>query len=289
MKDLIYKDYQIPTLIKIESLNDSLSKADKKICDYIFNNVEDIIRLTISEVADRTGVSEATVVRTCKKLGYEGFQDFKISLAQEISTPIESIFNTVNEGDSCFDIYRKEIESITSSLHLTEAIIDEKKLEIAAEKVRTSNKTVIYGQGNSGAIAADFAHKMIRAGIDCVSYSDSHLQTITAVGLGKGDVAFGISHSGSSRDVVEALKIAKGNEATTICLTNYGVSPITKICDISLFTSSEEVKHRIIGLSSRIVQLAIIDSIYIYISLQDPEGAFERMNRIDKQLQSKKY
>ena len=181
----------------------------------------------------------------------------------------------------------RDLSSIISSFHLTEGIIDKKQLEIATEKIRTSKRMVVYGQGNSAAIAADFAHKMIRAGVNCVSYS--HLQTITAVGLGKGDVAFGISHSGSSRDVVEALQIAKENGATTICITNYGISPITKVCDISLFTSSEEVKHRIIGLSSRIVQLAIIDSTYIYISLQDPEGAFKRMNRIDKKLQSKKY
>ena len=70
---MIYKDYQIPTIVKIYSLYDSLSNADKKICDYIIKNAESIIHLTITEVAERTGVSEATVVRTSKKLGYNGF------------------------------------------------------------------------------------------------------------------------------------------------------------------------------------------------------------------------
>jgi len=286
---LSHVNYKLPTIIKIQSLFDMLSKADKKICEYILENVDSIIRLSITEVAEQTKTSEATVVRTCKKLGYDGFQDFKISLAQEISTPIESIFSDAAEEDTCFEIYQKEIESINSTLRFTEAILDKDKLELAAEEVRISNKMVVYGQGNSGAIAADFAHKMIRAGKNCVSHSDSHLQTITAVNLKRGDVAFGISHSGSSHDVVEALQTAKKNGATTICITNYGSSPITKVSDIILFTSSEEVKHRIIGLSSRFAQLAIIDSIYIYISLKDPEGAFTRMNRIDKELQSKKY
>ncbi|HHW30134.1 MAG TPA: MurR/RpiR family transcriptional regulator [Clostridiaceae bacterium] len=281
--------HQLPTIIKIESLFDKLSKSDKKICSYILENINSIIRLTITEVAENTNTSEATVVRTCRKLGYRGFQDFKISLAQEISTPIETIFSEASETDTCFDIYCKEIESITSTLQLTKAILDKDSLEAAAEAIRSCNRMVVYGVGNSAAIAADFAHKMTRAGIYCVSYSDSHMQTITATGLKKGDVAVGISHSGSSRDVVEALQLSKKYGATTICITNYGSSPITKVSDIALFTSSEEVKHRIMGLSSRFAQLAIIDSIYIYISLKDSEGAFTRVNRIEKELQSKKY
>lgn len=282
-------NHQLPTIIKIESLFDKLSKSDKKICKYILENINSIIHLSITEVAEHTKTSEATVVRICKKLGYRGFQDFKISLAQEISTPLEAIFSAASETDTCYDIYKKEIESITSTLQLTKAILNKDSLESAAEAIKASNRTMIYGVGNSAAIALDFSHKMSRAGINCISYSDSHLQTITATGLKEGDVAIGISHSGSSRDVVEALQLAKKNGAKTISITSYGSSPITKTSDIILFTSSEEVKHRIIGLSSRFAQLAIIDSIYIYISLKDSEGAFARMNRIDKELQSKKY
>jgi DNA-binding MurR/RpiR family transcriptional regulator len=115
------------------------------------------------------------------------------------------------------------------------------------------------------------------------------MQAIAASHLTENDVAIGISHSGSSKDVVEALGLAKEAGASTICITNFGKSPILKKSDITLFTASEETKHNILGMNSRIAQLAIIDSIYVYIILNKDNEAVTAVQNTEKALQSKKY
>lgn len=277
------------TLVKIQSMYDTLGEAEKRIADYILKHEKDIVYLTITEVAEQTKTSEATVVRTCRKLGYRGFQDFKITVAQEIVNPVKSIFEEATEEDSCFDILNKEFDSIINTLNYTRRIINKDELVAAAEAILKARKVVVFGCGNSAPVALDAAHKFVRAGLESAAYSDSHMQIIIAAGLTKEDVAIGISHSGSSRDVVEALEVAKSRDATTICITNYGHSPVTKVADIKLFTASEETRYRIIGLSSRIAQLGIIDAIYIYVSLRNKEKAIKSMKCIEKALQSKKY
>jgi DNA-binding MurR/RpiR family transcriptional regulator len=109
--------------------------------------------------------------------------------------------------------------------------------------------------------------------------------------LTKNDVVIGISHSGSSKDVVEALEFAKKSGATTICITNQGKSPITKnnVSDIKLFTSSTETKYKVVGLSSRLAQLTIVDALYAYISLKKGESAIENFEKVDEALSIKKY
>ena len=114
------------------------------------------------------------------------------------------------------------------------------------------------------------------------------MQAIAASHMKKGDVALGISHSGSSRDIVEALQIAKKNEAFTISITNHGKSPIVKASDISLYTSSKETQYSILGLNSRIAALAIIDSIYAYIVNHMGEDAARAINNVENALKTKK-
>jgi RpiR family carbohydrate utilization transcriptional regulator len=274
---------------RIDSLLDKLSGTEKRIVEYIKKNHEDIIRCSIVELAEYTKTSEATIVRLCKKLGYKGYQDFKISLAQEIKNPVEYIFEAAEKTDSCYDILGKEIGSIISTLQYTQRIIDRNTLETVADLLMKARKVVVYGSGNSTSVAVDAAHKFIRAGIDCTSQSDSHMQLITASGLNKDDVAIGISHSGSSKCIVQALKKAKDKGATAVCITNYGKSPITKVADYALFTASEEVKHKILAQSSRIAQLAIIDSLYIYMSINNEERAMTAIKNIEKALEVTKY
>lgn len=277
------------TLLNIESFYSELTVAEKRIADYILNNKKNIIHLSVTEVAEGSKTSASTVVRTCVKLGYRGFQDFKITIAQEIGNPINTIFEKAQEDNSPLEILQKEINSIIDTLNLTKKVINRNELENAAKAICNCGKVAIFGCGNSSAIAFDAAHKFTRAGVDAIACSDPHKQIMIAVNLTSSDVAMGISHSGSSKDVVDSLEIAKKSGATIICITNCSRSPITEISDFKLFTASEETKYRIIGLSSRIAQLAIIDALYIYISLKNKRRAIIIMNRIEKALQSKKY
>ena len=133
----------------------------------------------------------------------------------------------------------------------------------------------------------DASHKMFRLGLHSTAYTDNHMQSIAASHTTANDVVIGISHSGRSKDVIQALKIAKDNGAATISLTNQGKSPIEKVSDIVLHTVSDETNYRILGLSSRIAQLAIIDTLYSYLVCHI-DNAQEEILKTESSLQMKK-
>ena len=114
------------------------------------------------------------------------------------------------------------------------------------------------------------------------------MQAIAATHTGKGSLVIGVSHSGKSKDIVEALKLSRENGATTVAITSLGNHPLKKVSDIVLNTVSEETNYRILGLSSRIAQLAIIDAIYSYLVCHLP-GAIDSINKTESALCSKKY
>ncbi|MGN0183195.1 MAG: MurR/RpiR family transcriptional regulator [Candidatus Ornithomonoglobus sp.] len=152
-----------------------------------------------------------------------------------------------------------------------------------------ADKIVIFGLGNSASVAMDASHKFLRAGLNAVAYSDNHMQVIAASHLTSSDAAIAVSHSGSSKDIVEALKIAKEHGAATIAITNNDKSPVLKHSDIVLSTSSDKTQYNILALNSRIVQLAIIDALYFYIVYNRSAQALESIKETEHSLLSKKY
>lgn len=266
---------------------DKMGKTEKKIADWISENPGKIISLSIVELAEQCECGEATIVRFAKKLGLNGFQELKFSLAAENGGSPASTH--ITERDSAFEIYEKVCNDIYLSLEKTKNSLKDKSLSEAAETICKANRIVIFGLGNSSAIAIDASHKFMRAGLNAIAYTDNHMQVIAASHLQKNDVAIGISHSGSSKDIVEALKVAKEHNATTIAITNSGKSPILKQSDIVLSTSSQETQYNILALNSRIAQLAIIDTLYFYVVYNRSNDALESIQETEHALLTKKY
>lgn len=273
--------------LNIKMLYNEMGKAEKHIADWIFENPGKIISLSIVELAELCGCSEATIVRFSKRLGLGGYQGLKISLAAEGGS--SQISTSITADDMPFTMYEKICNDIYMSLEKTKKSLKSDALELACKKISEANKIVVFGLGNSAAIATDASHKFLRAGLNSVSYSDNHMQVISASHLNENDVAIGISHSGSSKDIVEALKIAKDNGATTIAITNSGKSPILKVSDIVLSTTADETQYSILGLNSRIAQLAIIDTLYFYIVYNRSAKALESIQETERSLLTKKY
>ncbi len=273
--------------LKIKLLYDEMGKAERRIADWIEENPGKIISLSIVELAELCGCSEATIVRFSKRLGLGGYQELKISYAAESGS--SSVSTRISADDSPFQMYTKVCDDICLSLEKTKKSLDPELLSSAAEKICSAGKIVVFGLGNSASVAIDASHKFMRAGLNAVSYSDNHMQVIAASHLKEGDVAMAISHSGSSKDIVDALKIAKEHGASTISITNTGKSPILKYSDIVLSTSADETQYNILALNSRIVQLAIIDSLYFYIVYNRTSDALLSIKETERSLMSKKY
>jgi DNA-binding MurR/RpiR family transcriptional regulator len=258
------------TIVNVKVLYDSLGKAEKKIADFLLKDPKAILPLSIVDFAEACGVGEATIVRFSKRLGFNGYQQLKISIAQEDDIP--PVNKNISKKDSAYDILAKVCHDINSSLEKTMVVIDAEAISKFCEAVMKAREVYIFGLGNSAAVALDVSHKFLRLGIRAHAFTDNHMQAIAAAHLGSGDLALAISHSGSSKDIIEAMEIAKNNGATTVAITNNGKAPIDKFCDLMLHTISDETNYRILGLSSRISQLAIIDAVYSYLVCHLPRA-----------------
>lgn len=273
--------------LKIALLYNEMGKAEKRVADWISENPGKIISLSIIELAELCKCSEATIVRFSKRLGLGGYQELKISLASEGGG--STVSTNITADDSAFQMYEKVCNDIYLSLEKTKKSLSPDALSLAADKICNAGKIVIFGLGNSASVAIDASHKFLRAGLNSLAYTDNHMQVIAASHLKENDVAIGISHSGSSKDIVDALKTAREHGATTIAVTNAGKSPILKHSDIVLSTSADETKYNILALNSRIAQLSIIDTLYFYIVYNRSAESLESIKETELSLLTKKY
>lgn len=275
-------------LHQIRQLYPVMGPAEKRIADQLFDSSKEIVGTSISDLAARAECGDATVVRFARRLGLNGYQELKIRIAAEMGAA-SKIEEDIRPDDDCYRIFQKRALAIADALRKTEAVLEPEKLNRVAHLIMKAPRTVIFGLGNSAAIAQDAAHKLIRLGLDAQACNDNHMQAIIASHLRRESVAIGVSHSGASKDIVEALRLCKICGATTVCVTNYGRSPIVEAADIALFTKSEETDFSILALNSRIAQLAIFDSIYTYIVLHAEKESKQAIYNTEIALQNKKF
>ena len=270
----------------------SLTKAEQRVASYITENPESVIFQSVSDLADCSKTSDATVVRTCKRLGFSSYQEFKVLLAQAIASSDQVINGTfvIEENASAASITNSVFDCTIQALRLTQSALDVSAIEEAVELLCRAETVFILGLGGSHAIALDLQHKLLRLGIHELYQTDVHLQRITIVNqITEKDVVFAISHSGSSRDIVDNTAVAKELNAKIISLTNFGKSPLSSLSDVHLFTLSDETKHSLTSVTSRIAQLAVIDILHTLIASRDKERCIARISNVNRGMASLKY
>lgn len=279
---------QTHCIARIKSSYSDFSDKEKKIADYIINNPKEIIHSTINQVAEDLNVAEATVFRFCKRIGFKGYQAMKIALAAEVVSTINDIHEKIQEDDDEKTVAEKVFMSNIRTLEETLRVIEQDRFEKAVKAILNANKIYFYGNGGSGSVAEDAHHKFLRTGLQSAAYSDSHLQVMSASLLGKKDVAVIISHSGSNKDMLQSLEVAKEAGATTIAITTLAKSPLSQGADISLYTVSDETEYRSEALSSRLAQLSIIDALYVNVSIARKELMKSSLQRIRNAISLKR-
>ena len=271
---------------RIRNLLSELSRSEAVVAEYILNHSDEVIKQSVSALADCCGVSEPTVIRACRTLGFTGYQAMKIALIQDAENTIEYSGEEVSAEDSMATAAQKVFGAASDALNLTKNSLDIKSLEKAAEMLLKAERILVFGVGGSAAVAADVQHKFLRLGLRAQALSDPNMQTISAAYAGDQDVVFAISHSGSSKAVVDNARLAASNGAGIISLSSMGKSPLTELADVSLFTAANETRYRIVAISSRIAELTIIDTLYSYMSFQTAHS--ENM-KIEKAIEDQMY
>lgn len=259
-----------------------------ELSEYILKHSQEFIHMSIAEAAEACNVSEATLVRFSKKLGYKGFQAMKIHLAQEMTDRQEYLVNDISEGDSTADIARKVFYAYRDTLDTTLDVVQPEMIDVAAGYIKNAKRIFFFGAGGSQVVAEDAANKFMRFGILSYCYPDQNTQKMMASITTEEDVAFGISHSGATTSTIEALSLSKNNGAKTIALTNFSRSPILRYSDVTLFTSSKETMYQFESHSSRIAQLTILDLLLNVVVMSDYHHYSEVRKNTRKSLDSAK-
>jgi DNA-binding MurR/RpiR family transcriptional regulator len=275
--------------VRINGTYDTLRAAEQRVADFILAHPEDLIHLTVTELAERTQTSESTVVRLCQKIGYKGYQEFKIMLARDLVGPTETVYEEITPSDSLPMLKQKVFQANAQALKDTMEVLSDEELFRAVEALATAKRVEIYGIGGSAPLAHDTYHKFMKLGVTCVWLDDSDMMAMSSSLLAPGDVALGISHTGASRDVCDAMENAKAAGATTICITHRATSPITKASDIKLYTAAKETAFGSDAMSSRIAQLSIIDTLYAGIANRDYDRTLALVQKTRQASASKRY
>ncbi len=274
------------TLLQMQLLYDDMGKSEKKVADWLLSHPGEVLPYSITELASLSDSSEATIVRFSKRLGYSGYQELKLSLAQEKENRV--ISPNISSSDSCFEILEKVCNDAYLSLERTKRLLVADSMTAAANVIASARKCVLIGLGSSASVASDAANKLLRAGCNTYAYGDTHMQTIAISQLGEGDAVVGISQSGSSKDIVDGLRLAKSRGVTTISVTGTERSPIIRQSDIALITDTEEVRHSTLALNSHVSRLMVLDALCYYIVYRNEERIAGSLRENELSLESKR-
>ena len=250
-------------LYLIHSLMDSLSEREKRIAQYILEDPAAAVHPSIEELSESAGVSVSTLVRFVKKLGFKGYQQFRITLASEALAPEAKIYETLIDRRE--DPVHIAFNSAQRALEITASMIDRSALTELAGRITESGYVYLFGLGGSAIVAKDAMHKLVRTGIRCIGAEDFHMQLMIASQMRPGDTALVISHTGVNKDTLSVAEIAKNAGAFLCVITTYPRSPLARMADLRFISASSGSPTISEAFSARIVQLALIDSLYIAI------------------------
>lgn len=247
----------------IHSLKDSFSDKEKTVADYILSRPAEAVHPSIEELASSIGVSVSTLLRFVKKLGYEGYQQFRIALATETLAP-ESRFYETSVTDS-EDPVTIVFSAARSALDMTEKLLDRQALAEVARLACGAPVFYIFGLGGSGVVARDAVHKFIRSGLHCQTAEDYHLQLMMASQAHEEDLALVVSNTGANKDTLAIVDILKKTGCKVAAITTYPRSPLARAADYLLLSAALGASVISEAFSARIAHLAIIDSLYIEV------------------------
>jgi DNA-binding MurR/RpiR family transcriptional regulator len=262
-------------LVRLRGLRPSLSPAEDRVAERVLDDPRAAAALTISELAEAAQTSETTVLRFCKRLGMPGYPQLRLALAAESAQPrlLTAAESDINEDDTVDDIISKIAYADASAVEETAQQLDRVALGKAADAIAAATRVDLYGMAASGLVAMDAQQKLHRIGVVAFAWNDPHIALTSATLLGPSDVAIGISHTGTTKETIEALAKARSRGATTIAITNFPLSRLTGTADIILTTAARETSLRSGATASRIAALTVVDCLYIAVAHRDLDRA----------------
>jgi DNA-binding MurR/RpiR family transcriptional regulator len=276
-------------LLRLRHIGADLPPTARRIAAFILANGEDVIRMSITELAEQTQASEGSVVGLCRRLGASGFQELKVLLAKDLVEPVRRIQEDLHASSSEADVCDRIFAAHATSLAETRQVLSQEGLRRAIALSRAASRIEVYGIGSSAPNAQDLAYRLLQIGLRANAIVESHVQAVSAAMTDASVAVVTISHSGSTVETVLATRLAHEAGAKTICITRFGKSPLQRYCDVVLHTVANETRYRPEAMSSRVAQLAIIDVLVSGIALLDPERSVANIEKSGRVIAEKRY
>lgn len=279
---------------QIKSAYQDMRPSEQQVADYLLNHREQVATMSLKELAKKSKVSEPTIVRMVKAVGFSGFKELRDALIREAArksdeTELQAFFGYhVKKEDKVSEIPEKITANTIEVMKDTLKSISVRDFQKVIEAIAKADKIQIFAVENSDATASDLNTKLTYLGLDCRYARDYYLQRIGAGYLTEKDVAIGISYSGCSRDTVDAMREAKKRKAKTIVITNFRDSLITKYADFILCTSQEQLMYGD-AIFSRVSQMMIVDMIYTGLITSNYDTYAKRLDCSGRIIRDKAY
>ncbi|WP_068620251.1 MurR/RpiR family transcriptional regulator [Paenibacillus tuaregi] len=258
----------ISVLDQLQLNRHMLSAKEKEIAEYIIQNKNTILNINIRELALKTGSSTSTITRFCKKINCDSFVDFKIKLSREAEPPEEeaSVFTKVQK------LYTHVVQS-------TAEMVKQEQVEEVVQLIKTSRRLLVFGLGSSGLSALEFKYRLMRMNIIIDAITDSHMMLMNASLLRKNDLIIGLSNSGTTQEVIDALKVGREQGASVVGITNFDHTGLTDVSDIVLFTPSIHRNNDEHFINSQLSIIYVLDIISMLL-LEDQSMLQARRNTL---------
>ena len=276
---------QSPVLTEIAAAIPNLRKSEVKVAEYVLKAPEQVMHMRIVDLAQEAQVSEPTIVRFCRGIGCNGFQEFKVRIAQEMAVANNIGQFAIVEDDSIEDICDKIADTTIQRLHQVKSQLKSKQIALAANALSTPSRVEFYGFGASGAVATDAQHKFFRLQVATAAYSDPHMQSMSAVTLGENDVVVAISQSGRTKDLLHTVKLAQQHGAQVVSLAPANTS-LSLAADLPIYINIEEDTEQFTPMTSRIAHLMIIDMLAVAVTQRRGPEFADHLNAIKRSIKS---
>ncbi|RCX18988.1 RpiR family transcriptional regulator [Fontibacillus phaseoli] len=256
-------------LSRIENVMPKLTQSEQKVARFVLAVPDEVVFMSVQEMATRSLSSSASVVRFCRSMGLKGFPELKVALSADLAKDQKTGYYDLNKNENTADLVDKILSNAVQSLRDTVGLLDIGVIEKVARSLHDAPAIFAYGVGASALVAEDIAQKWLRLGKNAYAFSDMHVLTMSMANAPQGSAFIGISYSAATKEVLQLMKFAKKNELVTISFTGFGRSELSELSDFNLYTSlAPEAKVRSAATGSKHSQFFIIDVLfYVYASI----------------------
>ena len=277
---------------QIKRLYCNLTSDERKVATYVIESPQEVTSLTVHQLAEKCEVASSAVIRFCKSIQLQGFSELKIELARELGSKREEQKNalpSVGHESGTEGVVRKVFSAGMSTLQDTLDKLDFSKVEKMSEILVRAKHIFLFGIGTSSTVVTDAQYRLSQLGLWATACVDVLLMGVTAANLEEGDVVLAISHSGRTKAVLDAVRLAKKKGATVIAITSFTDSLLYQESDVAATVFADEATYPVEAVSARVAHICLVDSLAMLLATHNYDSFADHIKSRNDVLEGIRY